>query len=79
MTWESVCYFTYHSVLVCSGTAKVLHGFSHELSALVVVAVVVINCEKMCISSNLVVLAWPREPDDLGKCILLLIPLCPCL
>ena len=59
VTWERVCYCTYHSVLVCSVTAKVCHGFNYELSvsALVVVARVVINCEKMCNSSNLVALA----------------------
>ena len=66
MTWGSVYYCTYHSVLVCSVTAKVLHGFSFELSALVV-AIVVFHCEKMCNSSNLVALAGSRAPCDLGK------------
>ena len=56
MTWGSVYYCTYHSVLVCGITARVLHGFSFDLSALVV-AIVVFYCEKMCNSSNLVALA----------------------
>ena len=55
-----------------------MHGFSFELCALFI-AIVVFCCEKMCNSGNLVVLAGSREPDDLGKCILWHIALCPCL
>ena len=48
MTWGSVYYCTYHSVLICSVTARVMHGFSFDLSALVV-AIVVFHCEKSVI------------------------------
>ena len=52
VTWGSVSYCTYHSVLVCSNSARVMHGFSFELSSLV--AIVVFYCEKMCNCGNLV-------------------------
>ena len=67
MTCGGVYECTYHSALVYSVTTRVMNGFSFEQSALVV-AIIVLYCEKMCNSGNLVALAGSRAPCDLGKC-----------